>query len=73
MYADMQQSILLVQTPLRTLTMEEYPVNGSETFSSRAFISITKEKDIVIRRPAQYEETQQKHSRLQHRMESGKV
>lgn len=50
----MQQSILLVQTTLRMLTMEEYPVNGSETFSSRAFISITKEKDRGIRRPAQY-------------------
>lgn len=50
MYADRQQAIPLAQMALRVPTLEKYPINGSEMFSSRAFISIT-EKDILIRRP----------------------
>lgn len=52
MYADIQQAIPLVQMALCVPTSEKYPINGSEMFSSRAFISITKKKDILIRRPA---------------------
>lgn len=33
--------------------MEEHPVDGSETFSSRAFISTAKEKDKATGKPAQ--------------------
>lgn len=52
MYADIQQAIPPIQMALRMPALEKYPINGSEMFSSRAFISITKEKDILIRRPA---------------------
>jgi len=41
-YADMQ-SILLVQTTLRMLTREEYPVNDSETLAQgHLFLSLRK-------------------------------
>lgn len=71
-YTDIQQSTSLLQTALRMPTLGKYLINGSETFTSRAFISIAEEKRMLVRRPA-YNRNIAAAQPLQRWMGSGEV